>query len=653
MATEREKIRPSALIPPRLLDFVFDRETLRLRLALSAGAFLLYVLLFLLLVQYWGLSVVILSSIPGILAGFIVGIRGGVFLAALSVPLNIWLLSFVGFQGAITLMQSGGIPGIAATVLLSIGAGAFRNLLHSRRLEITALRAAEYAQNESEKRYRDLFENSPIALWEQDFSEVKKMVDEKKLDHPGDFNQYLLEQPDFVSQCIQKVKVIDVNSASLEMYSAESKEELLISLGELVTPELFDIFHKELLAIADGKTVFRGEGRNVTLTGEIIDIDLLWTVAPGHEDTLDQVLVSMIDITARKAAESIAFIKSQQIQAVSAISRELSDAGLNLDEIFNRIVGRVSASIGDTCVLAIVSDDKQWLQPVAFHHREGEVTQYLGELFQNASQGIGEGSAGVVAQTGETALIAEYHQEQPQEDIPHIYKPYLERHSIHSLLIVPLLLGGEAIGTLGVSRDEPGNPYVEEDKDFLQAIADRCALAIANARLHQQVEAQARTDEVTGLFNRRHFLELGERELSRAQRYELPLSAIMIDIDYFKKINDAHGHSVGDEVLREVAQRLASNIRTTDILSRYGGEEFAVILPDTGIEGAGIAADRLHGCIRDEQMKTSSGELPVTISLGIAEFSKQVASIASLLDHADSALYDAKEAGRDRISASS
>jgi diguanylate cyclase (GGDEF)-like protein len=643
----------SAFSLPKLLKFFYGRETVMLRLAVSAGAFVLYLFLFLRFVQNLGLPVVILSAIPAILAGFLVGIPAGVFLALLLFPINIWLLSFVGFQTGTAFVQSGGILGTLATVMLSIGAGALRNLLHSRRLEITALRAAEHALSRSERRFRDLFENSPIALWEEDFSEVKRLVEEKNRDHPAEFNQYLIEQPDFVSKCVQKVKILDVNNRTLEMYGASSKEELLSKLGADFTPDSFDIFREELIAIAGGETVFRSEGQNVTLGGETIDIDLLWTVAPGHEDTLDRVLVSMIDITARKAAESIAIVKSQQIEAVSEISRELSDAGLNLDEIFDRIAERVCAIIGDTCVLAIISDDKQWLQPVAFHHRDAEGTKYLDELSQNAPQRIGEGSAGVVAQTGESVLIAEYQQDQPQADLPEAYKSYLERHSIHSLLIVPLLLGGEAIGTLGISRDEPGNPYVDEDKHFLQSIADRCALAIANARLHQQVEAQARTDELTGLFNRRYFLELGERELNRAKRYELPLSAIMIDIDHFKKVNDTHGHSVGDEVLREVSQRLTSHVRETDILSRYGGEEFAVVLPETGIEGAGVAAVRLHSSIRDEKMRTSAGELPITISLGIAEFSKQIASIASLLDHADSALYDAKEAGRDRINASS
>lgn len=176
-------------------------------------------------------------------------------------------------------------------------------------------------------------------------------------------------------------------------------------------------------------------------------------------------------------------------------------------------------------------------------------------------------------------------------------------------------------------------------------------LAEANARL----ELIATTDQLTGAYNRRYILREIEQELAISIRHGLPLSIIMIDIDHFKNVNDTHGHQVGDEVLKELVQVLSSTIRTSDLLGRYGGEEFIVIAPLTGLQETLILAERLRETTSKWPFETTYGFLKLTISLGVATYDgKTEASPSSLLDHllaqADSEMYKAKAMGRNQVS---
>jgi diguanylate cyclase (GGDEF)-like protein len=181
------------------------------------------------------------------------------------------------------------------------------------------------------------------------------------------------------------------------------------------------------------------------------------------------------------------------------------------------------------------------------------------------------------------------------------------------------------------------------------ALADYAAVAIANARLFTQLQLQSITDSLTGLFNRRHLFSLAEREFLRAQRYGRPLSAVMLDIDHFKRVNDTYGHAAGDQVLAEVAQRLRTSARHTDLIGRYGGEEFVLLLPETELPGAELLAERLRRAIAGAPMATSGGPLSISASLGVAATQPNVRDAAALIDQADQALYAAKQAGRNRV----
>jgi diguanylate cyclase (GGDEF)-like protein len=168
-------------------------------------------------------------------------------------------------------------------------------------------------------------------------------------------------------------------------------------------------------------------------------------------------------------------------------------------------------------------------------------------------------------------------------------------------------------------------------------------------RAARLLESQAHTDVLTGLANRRHFFESAEAELARAKRYAIPLSLLMLDIDHFKEVNDAHGHRTGDRVLQQLARTCLEVLRTVDVVGRVGGEEFAVLLPETALEGAVEVAERLRQAIAEAEVARDEGvPLRITVSIGVATLDDN-ANLDTLMSRADAALYDAKHHGRDRV----
>lgn len=179
---------------------------------------------------------------------------------------------------------------------------------------------------------------------------------------------------------------------------------------------------------------------------------------------------------------------------------------------------------------------------------------------------------------------------------------------------------------------------------FIILNSQRMEFDLKNA--HKELQQIAMTDFLTGLVNNRHFFETGEREIQRARRYNHSLSVLMLDIDYFKSVNDTHGHAGGDEVLKAIAVISKALLRETDTCGRLGGEEFAVLLPETDIEGAWAMAERLRSAIANTPMTAGHATVKITISVGVAQSLPVDACLEVTLRRADKALYEAKAAGR-------
>ncbi|MGM0556463.1 MAG: diguanylate cyclase, partial [Myxococcota bacterium] len=217
-----------------------------------------------------------------------------------------------------------------------------------------------------------------------------------------------------------------------------------------------------------------------------------------------------------------------------------------------------------------------------------------------------------------------------------------------SWLGVPILARDELVGIIALERK--GDPFAEHEIEVAMTLAGQAAVALENAKLFDEVQRLATIDELTGIANRRRFFDLAAREFNRAKRYGYPLSALMLDIDHFKSVNDQHGHAVGDAVLREVARTCADCLREGDILGRYGGEEFVAVLPQTSLrKAAENVAGRLRESVDDTEVDTRSGMIHVTISIGVVQLSPADRDIDALINRADEALYQAKDAGRNAV----
>jgi diguanylate cyclase (GGDEF)-like protein len=236
-----------------------------------------------------------------------------------------------------------------------------------------------------------------------------------------------------------------------------------------------------------------------------------------------------------------------------------------------------------------------------------------------------------------------------------------------SSLMVPLIVGDKVVGALEVSEAECPRHFLPDEIELCTALGEQAAVAIHNAQLYRQlqdqkktIELQATTDGLTGLLNHRHFFDRLRAEVTRARRYGLVVSLLMLDLDDFKHVNDRFGHPAGDETLRAVSDVLCGELRQNlDIPARYGGEEFAVILPHTGTQeneedladGARASAERIRRAIAEMDLPLSEDGVPVhiTASVGVAMLPAHAADADELVSKADQALYKAKRAGKDRV----
>jgi diguanylate cyclase (GGDEF)-like protein len=209
--------------------------------------------------------------------------------------------------------------------------------------------------------------------------------------------------------------------------------------------------------------------------------------------------------------------------------------------------------------------------------------------------------------------------------------------------------GGETLGAISIARR--GSDFSLEQCDLLAYLTTQAAVSLENVDLHQRVQRQAITDELTGLSNVRHFHELLDQEIERAQRFDNHIGLVMVDIDNFKSVNDTYGHPQGDLVLKEVARVLTEQSRDIDFPARYGGEEMSVILPQTDIGGAAMLAERMREAVAELEVRRLDGQgiLKLTASFGVAALPGSATDKRYLIAVADEALYRAKHAGKNRV----
>jgi len=213
----------------------------------------------------------------------------------------------------------------------------------------------------------------------------------------------------------------------------------------------------------------------------------------------------------------------------------------------------------------------------------------------------------------------------------------------------PILEGNHVIGFLSLNNFVV-NYYNQDHADILSAFASQASIALTHARLHKKIQEMAITDPLTGILNRRGLQRWGQYEIDRAKRFDSPLSAIYFDLDKFKIVNDTYGHDTGDEVLKQVVSCCLSVIRSIDIFSRVGGEEFLIILPETSLPIAIQVAERIRLTVEDYSFKNNSHQINMTLSLGVVELNEEIDTLSDLMRAADHYMYQSKQSGRNQTS---
>jgi diguanylate cyclase (GGDEF)-like protein len=224
-------------------------------------------------------------------------------------------------------------------------------------------------------------------------------------------------------------------------------------------------------------------------------------------------------------------------------------------------------------------------------------------------------------------------------------RPFAGNYGTKNCLIVPLLCQDKVVGVLNLSDKADAAGFTREDIALVELLGQLIGASIGNISLFEHIQHQARTDGLTGLANHRTFYEVLEQELWRSKRYGEQISLIMVDIDNLKTINDTFGHKAGDKVIMETSRRIKESIRQIDTAARYGGDEFAIILPNTSLTDATVVAERMVNVVSGSPIVWRKDEIPISISVGLGQYGPD-STPDDITSKSDKALYAAKQAGK-------
>lgn len=369
---------------------------------------------------------------------------------------------------------------------------------------------------------------------------------------------------------------------------------------------------------------------------EVMKLDTERKLTTAHEElkykTVLEEKAAIISQTNKKLEESL-----KELSILYNVSQAMT-ASIDPEELCNLLGEVITKNVGvqDFAILLIDPETRQLEVKAALGFKRNELVRSLS--FQ-----VGEGITGKAVADKKAVYI-------PDTSLDPAYLHYKGvKEEGGSFLCLPIVAKDRVLGAVNFSRNDI-HAFGEGEIKVLTTIVAQVAIAMENARLYATTKELSLTDELTKVYNRRHFHKMLEMEFKRARRFGRPLSLLMIDVDHFKHFNDTFGHLEGDHVLVDIAKTLSDNLREVDTIARYGGEEFAVILPNTPEPDARQVASKLKEWVEKLPM---SPDLPkktrVTVSVGVSTLHPEADSIEGLINHADIALYRAKSRGRNRV----
>jgi diguanylate cyclase (GGDEF)-like protein len=343
-----------------------------------------------------------------------------------------------------------------------------------------------------------------------------------------------------------------------------------------------------------------------------------------------------------KEAESYVDERKQrlsQLATLSEIGKTLTSS-LNLKEVLNTVMKQTSELLHPKNWSLMLVDEKK--KELYFEIAVGEGAEKIKDLRFK----IGEGIAGWVAKEGKPLLVPDVSKD-PRFSRRADQK---SKFSTKSIVCVPLKTKGKCHGVIEFINKVEERSFGEEDLLLLTTLADYTAIAIENAILFDRVQELTVTDDLTHLYNSRYLHQFLEVEVERARRFKANLSMIFLDLDYFKDINDKHGHICGSKLLAEIAHLIRGTVRSVDVACRYGGDEFVVVMPETSKKNARIVAEKLRDAFKNNSfLKEENIFCTMTASFGVAAYPEDAKDKLELIHLADQAMYKVKNRSRDGV----
>ncbi len=456
-----------------------------------------------------------------------------------------------------------------------------------------------------EEYYKNLFEYAPISLWEEDYSQLKRMLDDLRAQGVKSLTTYLVEHPEFLDQCMSQIIVRDVNQHTLTMFKASSKQELLSNLEKIFRDEMRRHFVSELLAHWNGDLSWSGEGVNYTLSGDPLDIILHWRILPGYEQNWERVLVSIENITERKQAER----RFESLFELSPISLWEEDFSA-LKDYFNGLRAQ-----GVTNLKTYIEDHPEIVLHCAGLLKVRNINQKTLALFGAKSK------------------------EKLLKNLDKVFKDEMREHFAEEL--VDMWNGKLSYEREGINYSLNGDPInIQLDLRIMPGHEDDfgwVVVAIQDITARKKAEEYLRYlgthDVMTGLYNRAFF---DEQLLQMEKERKEPITFIIADLNSLKRVNDTLGHQAGDNLIRRAAEVLKASFDAGQVVARIGGDEFVAILPETNEQ---VAAEAI------EQIRVLTGlnnkyyrEPELSLSLGAAT-SQPDLSLEKVISLADDAMY--------------
>jgi diguanylate cyclase (GGDEF)-like protein len=344
------------------------------------------------------------------------------------------------------------------------------------------------------------------------------------------------------------------------------------------------------------------------------------------------------NITEIKKAQETAQRYAHQLATISEVARSVTSSFI-LSELLDNLVNLLRKTFGYYAVNVWLKNENE--NSLRLENSSGMSGQNIdGQEFILSLDN--RSIITNVCKTGRYRLVYDVINDAPD------YAPLEMFPNTLSKVVLPLRKGDKIYGVLDIHSDKL-DTFVYNDVLLLQTLADQVAVSIENANLYSRVEYLATNDALSGLYNRRYLFDLSHIEVERSSRYGCPLSAVILDIDFFKRVNDTYGHPVGDQIIHGIGEILRKSLRTMDIVGRYGGEEFVFLLPETEIGQAELVANRLRQKVASTVFDTTGGPVNITISLGVAKLDAENPELGYLLDCADKAMYRAKQTGRNKV----